>query len=417
MKVYLPYLLAELYCILPLVTRLKDSARHCTVLFGLIISLLGGVLHLSYPPTLDEGKLYCEVISLYEHYGLVLGDIVPTFAHVLHALEQPQPFPVAPHAAFLDELFEYVWVVCSQSRTCLSLLAPCLSNANDAPRLAKRLDHLLSLNYARFIEFVKWKWEQTPWKLPKTDSASCMIILKRELQQREEFHYNNHVFKVFDKIDDSVVLPAHLFSITGSVASKDVIKSGMRSLVYMELLVEQWPYFKHFIESGLSESKAQAAELPLSDDTIKMILKSLSGPDHGRDMARELATELIEFGPQLGLFDSLVHQKGYIEAANVAQPFADLVRCAVGTLFDYSPEAMNLSHAMGFHDFWKSKMPELYRQNYDDNYISIFISKLIPEIAAAAPAKSEILHPLHFIRHGQTNMGWLPRPKVLNSPL
>ena len=121
MKVYIPHFLGELYGIASAAESLKNSARPSAVLFGFIISALGGVLHLSYPPTIDEAKLYCEVISLFEHHDIAMGEIIPTFAHVLNSLGQPHPVPIAPQTQSLDELFEFVWVMCSQSRTCLGI--------------------------------------------------------------------------------------------------------------------------------------------------------------------------------------------------------------------------------------------------------------------------------------------------------
>ena len=327
MNVYIPHYRAELYRLASVAKHLKDSARHPRVLLGFIISVLGGILHMSYPPSVDECKLYCEVIVLYEHYGLPIGEIASTFAHVINSLILPQPITIPPYTQFLADMYEFVWVMCSQNHTCLSLLAPLLSIKENTVSVATRIGALMTLNPTLFVELMQWKWEKDCWKLPNCQWAlpdiypqssdrygsrtDPMDMLKQHLQESNEFHFNGIAFKVFDKIDDTVVLPSYFFSITSSVADSNGVKSGMRRLVHKELLVEQWPYFRSLIESGLSESKSQLVELPFCDLAIELLLKLLYYP-YWCKMSRETALELIELGPQFGLFDALKYEENCI---------------------------------------------------------------------------------------------------------
>lgn len=164
MKAYIPQFTGDLSGLSYIKQQLKDSARRSEVLFGFVITLLGGVLHLSYPPILDEAKLYCEVISLYKAYEHPMGEIIPTFAHVLDALKRPQPVPIPSLAQLMIDLVEFVWVSCSQSPTCLTLLAPFLTNPADSSVLLKRIGPLVSENPSCFIQLVRWDVDKEPWK-------------------------------------------------------------------------------------------------------------------------------------------------------------------------------------------------------------------------------------------------------------
>ena len=142
--VYVPQFAVEHYNLLSTFESLKDSAHRSEVLFGFVISLLGGVVHLSYPPTLDESKLYCEILVLFEHHGLPMPESLITFANLINDLSVPQPVPIPPYSHMLIELAEFVWVMCSQNRTCLSLLVPYLSNQEASSALLRRLGQMSS---------------------------------------------------------------------------------------------------------------------------------------------------------------------------------------------------------------------------------------------------------------------------------
>lgn len=293
MKVYLPYYLADFYGLSSITEQLKDSARRSEVLCGFIVSVLGGAPHISYPPTLDQAKLYCEIIALHEHYGIPTSEIVPSFAHTLSALTLTQPVRIPLQAELIHALVEFVWVSCSQSPTCLAVLEPCIVRRE---KLLERLAFAEPLNPARYAEI-----RCSKVKNPHQASNDFKSALLRTFQQAS--YLGNTAFKVFDKMtDDSVPLPPHLFSISSSVVDIHGEKSGMRRLVHTDRLVKHWPYFKSLIDSGLSEARSQHAELPLSDLAIELLIKSFYHTDP-LPIPQDTAIELIELGPQIGLYD------------------------------------------------------------------------------------------------------------------
>lgn len=401
MKVYIPQFIVEIYQLRPAFESLKDSARRSAVLFGFIISALGGTLHLSYPPTLEECQLYFEVITLYEHYGVSMGEIIPTFAHVLDSLLKPKIVLIPPQVRLIDDLVEFAWLMCSQSRTCLALLAPFYESTEASSKLLERFGHLTSLDPTRFIELVQWKWCKKPWKLPRYHDIilptlysvedgtfpSHFIDYARDAFCRREFA--NSALVQFDNTD-SAPIPPHLFGIASSLVDKNGEKSGKRHLVHKALLMQRWPYFKALFNSGLSESKSHLAELPLSEDTIKWLIKAIyvsrwANPSH------ESIIELLENGPQFGLFDALVlHEDNTITATNVSPTFQSVIGAALRVFGPVSPfhssdQSLNASHRLGLHDFWKRRLDSLRTEKYPPNFARDF-PNLHPEIVAAAEA-------------------------------
>lgn len=356
-KAYLSHYQVDLYGLREVITNAKDSARSSKVLFGFIISALGGVLHLSYPPALDEAKLFCEVITLHERYGIRMWEVVDTFSDVLKSLKLVHSVPIPPQTPMLDDLFEFVWVMCSQSLTCLKLLAPLLSDNADVKRLLKRIINMLSLNPDRFVNFAQYQltWESDLWELPLFHPSDFLDALKADLRQKDSFYCTNSTLKVFDKITAPIPVPSHLFSIASSIVGTNGEKSGMRRLVHLDLLVKEWPYFERLIESGLSESKTLFAELPLSDSAIELLIKYIYYPAI-QPIERDIAQELVENGAQLGLFKSISYVGWQIIAISPLPTLQAVITLAADTAFDkdrYYSDALNLAHTMGLHSYWK----------------------------------------------------------------
>lgn len=394
LKLYIPHFQYDLYGLADIAQDLKDSARRSEVVVGFVISLLGGVLHLSYPPTLDELKLYCEVILLHEHYGIRMGDFLYTLANVLEGLRLPQPVPIPPQKQVIIDLAAFVWVMCSQSRTCLALLAPHLSTQRAATQLLERIAPMVSLNSARFIELVMWSVNKDPWKLPYNGPWGL-------IPEIYPYHFNpswDNVNKDFrdgdmkklcdkiyavdstfhDQIDENGLPPSHLFFISSSLPCT---KSTMRLLVYKSLLVDRWPYFKALIESGLTEAKTRSAELPFSDITIKHLLIALYH-DERFELPPKVSLELIERGPQFGLFDSLHSDNEHIRPTNALPAFERLISQAAHSTFHRATAfALNLAHSFGLHEWWRMRLEGLSRQHF-----GLRSPDLHPDITAVAEA-------------------------------
>ena len=66
---------------------LQDENLPLSIIIPYIITLFGGVLHISYPPTLDELVLYMQMIHLHEKFNIPCGDLSRTLYHVVSMLD------------------------------------------------------------------------------------------------------------------------------------------------------------------------------------------------------------------------------------------------------------------------------------------------------------------------------------------
>lgn len=399
MKIYVPHFIVELYDLMPTFESLKHSARQTKVLVGFVVSLLGGVLHLSYPPTLDEAKLYCEIIVLHEHYGLRMDDSFKTFTSVLKDLQLPlQPVPIPSCSQMLIELIEFVWVMCSQNLTCLRPLLPHLSNNSAAADLLKRLGPLTSLNADLFIQLVRGtiKYNDYPWEtsnLKYADKRGKKLLAKG-------FSFDDETFAFEEELEASSIIPSHLFTFTSSLPAddkkddddNDPPKPKMRYLAHRDLLLWQWPYFKRLIESGLSEAQTQLIELPLSEHSIKLLLTCFYNDDW-HELYPENAFELIETGPQFGLYESLEFTSGHapyghrFSATKVPPTFKQLMDRSIRSIFLHpKAEGLNFAHSHGYHDFWKEELQTRDKRRLDELRNA---KNLHPDIVAALPGTNQ----------------------------
>ena len=385
MKAYIPHFICELNGLSSVKQHLKDSARRSEVLFGFVISLLGGALHLSYPPTLDEAKLHCEITMLHETYDLPMSTAPQILDSTLAALNLPQPVPIQPPPGLIADLTEFVWLSCSQSQHCLSFLVPHLTKpTTDFTSFLQRLLPFATLNLPRFLELARFDVDDRAGKFPRVWTSH--LELSKQLLESHVINYKDASFKIFDRIDSSVHIPPHLFSLSSSVVDKAGKKSVMRRLVHKDLLVRRWPYFKIMLSSGLSESTSQSAELPFSDIAIEWLMK----PIYDRfddEVPREAALEFAELGPQFGLFESLEETNKRMTSLNVLPRFNKLIENALKTAFDETADAINLSHSVGAHGYWKDILEPIVRQCIKQSNCTLELAPgLHPDIVAAAQA-------------------------------
>lgn len=162
----------------------------------------------------------------------------------------------------------------------------------------------------------------------------------------------------------------------------------MRYLAHKDLLVREWPYFKRLIESGLSEAKTQLVELSLSPATVELLLKALY--TDSKELLIDTALEVIECGPQIGLFESLTCNDNIFLPTNALPLFKELIQLALKFLARSNDvRTLNLAHALGFHDHVQHRMrlDAFYSLNGDGEIVAIapLINKngLHPDIAAA----------------------------------
>lgn len=292
-SVYVPSAKAHSLRLSPTMLALKDSMHRTEAITGFVVTSLGGVLHVSQPPTLEELQLYCDVLAIYDQHKLHIGDFIGTFAHALNTIYQAHK--QSSHLQVLDSLFESVWVH-SRSLVCLSFLAPLLSKCADHKRLLKRIGNLILLNGDLFMDFTHFP--SSSLKLSET-LKQCPDLLLPDvyhpyLQDPEDveaaldspnpdfFHrgvctIGGEQIKMLDEIDASFFVPLHLMSISSTYTNKQGKVSTKRQLAHKSLLVKHWPYFTNLINSGLSESRTRTVELPIPIRAINTAVGLLYG--------------------------------------------------------------------------------------------------------------------------------------------
>lgn len=316
-------------CLSHAIRKLEGSTHRTEALTGFVVTSLGGIPHMSYPPTLDQLFLYCEIISIYDQRMLPFGEFVATFANVLESLHKDPTFRLTDVRDLLYRMFDYVWVNCSQSRTCLEILAPFLKTSDDHKRLLKLIGTSVSRKTDAFVDFLHLslagrmdKTQRDPIRRIKTyvklslpESYSTLIKVdyakgasfgasKLEFYRRGVVGAGDQRVKIFDQIDASFIPPLHLVSLSSALLGPDGEKSKMRLLVHKSLLVKHWPYFSNLMSSGLAESRTRTVELPLTEASMRIIVGLLYGhePDWEDLEARyNFALDILAHGPQLGL--------------------------------------------------------------------------------------------------------------------
>lgn len=312
---------------------LKEANHSATELNGFVIATLGGTLHLSYPPTLEETKLYCKVISMADSLSPDYVHKLPGMFATLHSsitsLSLPQPVPITPSDTMLSDLCLYIWKYCDQNSRCLALLAPLLCR-EDLRALISGLGDLACLNPDQLItlirsaptgytgdysvplpEAVDRNTQNCPCKLKEREPKRAFVFPPTSSVATVDEHLGHYrrsrTFRHLG-VDRSWFQPYLL---------KEVIPEGLLSLVSQpgvegkktlflaqtSILVERWPYFAKLMDSGLSEALTRVIGLPFSakviDTILDMLYRNTSEPR--RKLAREDVAELIAQGPAFGL--------------------------------------------------------------------------------------------------------------------
>ena len=100
---------------------LNDTLLPTSSLIGYIVTLLGGVLHISYPPTIEELTLYCHVVYLHRRLDTLGREVEDTLTGVLSGLSRYDDFGALPSQTVLD-LARVVWLDCSRDEQLLELV-------------------------------------------------------------------------------------------------------------------------------------------------------------------------------------------------------------------------------------------------------------------------------------------------------
>lgn len=359
LDVYLPSDLADWLFISSVTRKLKDSAHRSEAIAGFVVTALGGVLHVSYPPTLEQLQLYCEVISIYDQHSLRVGVFVGTFAYVLNSLHRVPTITAAAFNELLDSLFEFVWVRCSQSSTCLALLAPFFTTCKDQKRITKRIKDSVALNSDAFINFLHLTQVK---KLIDKSGLFCFLkslhrFLLPEIYRsyiKHDYQSTGHPSSTWKRefyrfgtitsgdrsvgmkqvVDDTFPIPSNMVAIASSIRDKDGKQSTRRSLAHKSVLELLWPYFDVLMKSGLSESRSRLIELPLSVRAINLIVRGFYCVDMSMRLVAlpyELASEIISNGPQLGFF--AMNTREPTSPLDVLHTQSSLISVAVETFF------------------------------------------------------------------------------------
>ena len=338
------YTVAGLADLLP---RLEDSTHRPIAIIGFIISVLGGTLHLTYPPTLTDAQLYCEVIALSEQLSYKLAGLEATFSSTMHSFLRPQPVAIDPPNDILTQLAASTWVSCNQNETCLSLIASCLSSESDQIRLLKRIGHLVTLNPRLFIQMVRSSPHDQgrDYKPPSStlDRRENRVTLRHDrtprlgpvipnmtrVQSNSEhclqqcyalgtWKLGNEKIVWQTSFDPQEPIPLDFISIVPTGDAKVPNQTKTRFLAHTSLLVEHWPYFARLMNSGLSEAQTRVVRLPLSTGLVKALLYCLYTVDDPLRYLKKLeAAELIERGSEFGFGKSgtkhQVHTRPFVE--------------------------------------------------------------------------------------------------------
>ena len=321
------YTVAGLADLLP---RLEDSTHRPIAIIGFIISVLGGTLHLTYPPTLTDAQLYCEVIALSEQLSYKLAGLEATFSSTLNSFRRPQPIAIDPPNDLLIQLAASTWVSCNQNETCLSMIALCLSTKTDQTRLLERLGSMVTLNPGAFVQMVRDaphgqdrdynppssepdsyenRWGKREDREPRPEPCvPALDQIQSKLGSCLQQYYTtgplklgNDVFEWIAPFNPDERIPLDFISIVPTGDEKAPNQTETRFLAHVSLLVEQWPYFARLMNSGLSEAQTRVVRLPLSTGLVKALLYCLYCVDYPlRYLTKSTAMELIERAPEFG---------------------------------------------------------------------------------------------------------------------
>ena len=107
-RVAVPIQLVELLGLSEHLLDLQDENLPLSIVIPYIITLFGGVLHISYPPTLDELVLYMQMIHLHENFGIPCGNLSRTLFRIFERLNDFSFFGNLPSETVIS-LLERCW--------------------------------------------------------------------------------------------------------------------------------------------------------------------------------------------------------------------------------------------------------------------------------------------------------------------
>ena len=150
-KIGIPTSLISQFNLQDTIQSLKNLHLPTSSILGYIITLLGGVLHMSYPPTLEEINLYSHVIYLHHRYKTAGGEVwfalrmvVDSMILALDSLDfDSQIIVKAIHS---------IWLDCERNEPLLKVLAPLLKNAENLTSLTGLLGSHISDSPKLFVD-------------------------------------------------------------------------------------------------------------------------------------------------------------------------------------------------------------------------------------------------------------------------
>ena len=389
-KVGIPTTIADIIDLNDIIASLNDSTMPISSKLGFIVAVLGGVPHISYPPTIEELQLYCHVITLLQRNGFSHRELIAILDVILKGLSGPvlgdyEP-DVVSKTKLLDSMFECVWIDCGCNQELLDVLAPLLATTEDHARLLGRLGGLVALNPTAFVEFTHWKLYNVHKSLkelrfgnnadmdyfvgslqdpPSRDRINAGFTLEDKISdiwKNNELVCDSQRFKISDSFSSvPSPIPASLVCFLSSIAD---VSTKQRHLVHVDLIRSRWPYFDRLLNSGLSESQTRLVELPLSDDTIRVVLGMFYGFEALQiTLASSIFREILEHGSEFGFFSSLQVVNNSSNSATIiakfdTPTFASLVNRALKETFPTqlsTPEAvveqLNFAYQLGAIDW------------------------------------------------------------------
>ena len=151
LTISIPKSVVDFLGIATILHELNGQNLPIAIIFGYIITLTGGILFISYPPTLEELVLYAEVRRLHEQFKTPCGELDNTLIHIFRSLYELPEFGALDtdiimkllRALSADEL--HLWT--------LRLVAPLI---NSPELLHSAFDALLPLASTKFLVYLSY---------------------------------------------------------------------------------------------------------------------------------------------------------------------------------------------------------------------------------------------------------------------
>lgn len=125
-----------------IMNALDDSLLPTSSIIGYLITLHGGILHMSYPPTLDELVLYCHVYHLHQTLGTCGGLVEQTLFQVLFSLSWFPGFGVVAIGT-LNELMRRLFLDTSANENLIQAVGSLYQTKEQYVQLLRHLGPLV----------------------------------------------------------------------------------------------------------------------------------------------------------------------------------------------------------------------------------------------------------------------------------